>query len=717
LCWNENNCMVRSLRFLAAASLLSFVVVAVLAPAGCANGSNPASTPGADASSGSSSGGSMADATASDSSDAQSSGGCMDNSDCANSTTGHVCVAGSCDVCGTSADCPMGQKCNGHTACVACLSGADCSAGERCVSNACAMGCDATSTCPANMVCDLKTNACVGCLANGDCTPDGGGPADAGDAGALPTSKCNTTTSTCVQCLATSDCPTGDVCQGNACVPGCTGTQKCPTGSVCDYADAGTSGTGACVGCLANSDCHVPTPWCDSMTNTCVQCTPSNPSCPTAQYCAGTTCAPGCNTNADCTADGGLVGGGGGGDAGDAGGDAAADGGDGGSGGSGGAICDTQNHSCVQCVTDNNCQLGETCQGNKCLPGCDVGHGCPFGSGCCNSLCVALNTTSNCTACGVTCDTTSGNSQGAACGASGCTYTGCAAGFGDCNSTAPDSDGCETNLTTTNEKVCGDGTCVQNGTCCAVSDCMTPPTPASCYPAQGTCVEGQVCQYPENTGSVVCGSTCCNAINGTCSNSCSLTCNNGFGHCVGDTSKGCETNTGSSTVNCGACARGCNNSHTSALSCASGVCNSTCQAGWGNCNEPAGSTVDDGCESNLTTCPAGTPCCGTLCQVPHKDGEGQTYSDCTDATGTPGTASTYNQNMATQAALVYPPPAGNSLFIVTCGSETAMDLCDPTGATCYASWCYTGACAGYVLIEAGGHSTYCPNGTSGQTWD
>jgi hypothetical protein len=373
-------------------------------------------------------------------------------------------------------------------------------------------------------------------------------------------------------------------------------------------------------------------------------------------------------------------------------------------------------------VTDNNCVLGETCQGNRCLPGCDATHGCPSGAGCCSGQCLALNTTSNCTACGVACDTTSGNSQGAACGANGCTYTGCASGYADCNATAPDSDGCETNLGTANEKVCSaDGKCVANGTCCSAADCTTPPTPTSCYPAQGTCVEGQACQYPVDSGSVVCGNTCCNAIEGTCSSTCTLTCNSGYGHCVGDPSKGCETNTNTTIADCGDCARACSTSHTNVLSCANGVCTSSCATGWGNCNDPAGSVADDGCESNLTTC-VGTPCCGTLCTVPHSDGKGQTYVDCADATGTPGTASTYNETMATLAAEAY-PFTNPTLYVVTCNfpagqTETAIDICTTSGTTttCAASWCYGGACAGYVLTQTSG-GFFCPAGQAGVTWD
>ena len=681
--------MLRVLRFLASFTSLSLLAWLFFFPSGCASSASPISFSEDDASAGTGGRDGAAGDGAGATDGPASSGGCQSNGDCATSTKGHVCVSGTCQVCAANADCPTGQKCDAHTSCVACLTSADCGADQRCVNNACAMGCDATSTCPTSTVCDTTTSACVGCLQNTDCT--------------APTAKCMTTGNTCVACLATSDCAAGTVCAANACVPGCTSAQPCPTGQVCN--------SGLCVQCTVNSQCHGATPWCDTTSDKCVQCLPSNDSCPAGEYCAGTACAPGCKSNLDCTA---LADAGAGDAASDAAGDAATDAG----GGTGsGTTCDTTNHVCVGCLVDSNCPLGQTCSNQTCVAGCDATHGCPAGSGCCTGLCQPLNTVSNCTGCGITCDTTSGNSQGAACGPGGCTYTGCAAGWGDCTSAAPDSDGCETSLTTTNEKACADGTCVPKATCCSASDCSTPPTPTSCYPATGVCAsEGATCSYALNAGSVVCtGTTCCNAINGSCNNDCSLTCAPGFGHCVGDPSKGCETSTDANTADCGGCARACSGSHTTALSCSSGACNSTCATGWGNCSTPLAPAADDGCESNLTTC-YGTPCCTAGdCADPHPNGAGENYDDC-DPLGTPGTASTYTQTMAEEAAAVY-TFTNPTYYVVTCnGGETAIDICNAAGTKCYASWCYTGACAGYLLVEAGGIAAYCPAGVTATSW-
>ncbi len=623
--------MGRDLRLLAAFAFATLLVSTVFFPTGCSGGGSPIVGPSGDDASMIGDGATAEAAPGSDG--PVGPGACQSNADCATSTKGHVCVSGTCQVCGTNADCPTGQKCDAHASCVACLTSADCSADQRCVNNACAMGCDPTSTCPTGTVCDTTSSACVACLSDANCS--------------APTGKCNTTTNTCVACLTSTDCAAGTVCNTNSCVPGCSPTQPCPTGEQCVAQ--------SCVECTVNSQCHGATPWCDTTNDTCVQCLPSNDNCPTGQYCAASACAPGCKSNLDCVA---LADAGAGDAAGDAPSDAAMEGG---GGTSGGTICDTMNHVCVECVIDANCPLGQTCSNNMCVTGCDATHGCPAGSGCCSGLCQPLNTVDNCTGCGVACDTTSGNSQGAACGLGGCTYTGCAAGWGDCSSGAPDSDGCETNLTTTNEKVCADGTCVSNTDCCTGLDCTTPPGPAACFPAHGTCPsEGAACSYTQNSGSVICsGTTCCNAINGTCSNSCTLACNTGFGHCTADPSKGCE--------------------------------------------------------SNLTTC-INTPCCTAgMCNV-HSNGQGQQYTDCVDAAGTPGSGSTYNATMANDAAKAW--AAAGTIGSKLCGSPADSCISSVTGSGgsghCVV-WCYTGALAGYQVESAANQCT-CPTASSTPTW-
>jgi hypothetical protein len=447
---------------------------------------------------------------------------------------------------------------------------------------------------------------------------------------------------------------------------------------------------------------------------------PQNDNCPFDHYCAANNeCVPGCKSNAECAALAEPDGGAGDGGAGDLG--AAA-------GGTGiDVLCDPNRHTCVQCVQQSDCPAGQVCSpAGTCLDGCDLTKGklCKPGLTCCNNYCV--DTTSdrlNCNQCGHSC------SMGESCCSSTCTNTGsdtghcgscttacsmanavpsctsgvcswsCSNGFAHCMN---GNTGCETNLSAAGEKLCG-AACIAQTSCCTTADCSTPPTPAACYQAGVCSGAGGTCSYALNAGSVICGSTCCNGINGSCNPDCTLACNAGFADCDSNPANGCETptntitncggcgnicnmanassvtcdgtkcvylcmapfancsmtppNTGGCSVNtstdvnnCGACFRGCSTSEVGSggPSCSGGVCNSTCAANYGNCSNPAAPSADDGCESNLLTC-AGTPCCGTLCTATHQNGTGQTYTDCSPL-GVPGT-NTYTVNMATEAAM------------------------------------------------------------------
>ena len=55
--------------------------------------------------------------------------------------------------------------------------------------------------------------------------------------------------------------------------------------------------------------------------------------------------------------------------------------------------------------------------------------------------CGATNTITNCSGCGLACDVTHSNSP--ACNGVTCGYGSCHSGYSDCNTTAPDTDGCE----------------------------------------------------------------------------------------------------------------------------------------------------------------------------------------------------------------------------------------------------------------------------------
>jgi hypothetical protein len=121
-----------------------------------------------------------------------------------------------------------------------------------------------------------------------------------------------------------------------------------------------------------------------------------------------------------------------------------------------GVACNSQ--TCVNGVCTGVCAPGQTdCSGNttqNCsstgtwqnvttcaqpTPSC-VNGSCTCTETICGSSCTLLDTTSDCSACGDVCTLT--NATSATCNGSTCSYT-CNAGTSDCNTTAPNTGGCE----------------------------------------------------------------------------------------------------------------------------------------------------------------------------------------------------------------------------------------------------------------------------------
>jgi hypothetical protein len=100
--------------------------------------------------------------------------------------------------------------------------------------------------------------------------------------------------------------------------------------------------------------------------------------------------------------------------------------------------------------------------------------------------CGPLNTTTNCSACGLACDTAT--SAGARCDGGTCSYSACDPGYKDCTLTAPDTDGCETRVNTT----------LNCGGCGVVCGTLNVATPGC---------SGTACTYTCNTGYSNCNQT------------------------------------------------------------------------------------------------------------------------------------------------------------------------------------------------------------------
>jgi hypothetical protein len=130
--------------------------------------------------------------------------------------------------------------------------------------------------------------------------------------------------------------------------------------------------------------------------------------------------------------------------------------------------------------------------------------------------CGPTNTVANCGACGIACDTT--HSSPLACAAAGaCTYSACAAGWGDCDATAPNANGCESPLNTAaNCSGCGlkCDTLHSVGAACTGTTCSY----SACQPGWSMCKT-----TAPNTGGCACNTPMC------CGANCAATHNDGLG--------------------------------------------------------------------------------------------------------------------------------------------------------------------------------------------
>lgn len=278
--------------------------------------------------------------------------------------------------------------------------------------------------------------------------------------------------------------------------------------------------------------------------------------------------------------------------------------------------------------------------------------------------CGPTNTPSNCSACGIACDTA--HSLGPMCNGVSCSYSGCVQGWGDCvTTTGLNADGCETPLNT-------------------ISDCTGCGLACDSVHSLGRSCDGGTCGY---TG-----------------------CAPGFKDCVTTgppNTDGCETPI-TTLTDCTDCGLACDTSHGIGARCtASGCTYSMCAGGWSNCNSAAPDT--NGCECNTPAC------CGTSCQTVHDNGVGNSSYDCV-ALGT------YTQAQAMEACTAY-TGVPSACVQIMCSSGSDGPLICSSGASnlnCVC-WSYAGNDIGHVFNGGGPpgpglQNCFCP-ATTDPMWN
>lgn len=296
----------------------------------------------------------------------------------------------------------------------------------------------------------------------------------------------------------------------------------------------------------------------------------------------------------------------------------------------------------------------------------------------CDESCVDLRTDPrNCGRCGHDCARLTGVAgERVACVDGVCDVRGaCQPGRAHC--TARADDGCETALdSATNCGACGVacrepapfcsagdggvGACVSGcgaAARCGMSCVDTATSVANCGAcgrrcpdvagATATCVDG-ACGFACDRGFHRCGERCVSdaaveSCGGRCApcpagpnssaacstNMCALRCDAGFADCDGDPANGCEVDTRTSASHCGACRAACAAPQNGTARCVDGRCASSCATGYHDCaGRCAPNSAAESCGDRCSPCPVGpnatATCDGSRCGVSCESG----YADC-----------------------------------------------------------------------------------------
>ncbi|WP_438033512.1 hypothetical protein [Sorangium sp. So ce204] len=299
------------------------------------------------------------------------------------------------------------------------------------------------------------------------------------------------------------------------------------------------------------------------------------------------------------------------------------------------ADCDGSYDNGCETSTDTSLShcgaCGETCTIAGGTPKCEGGdckvRTCNSGMGDCdgnpdNGCETNVNSNqTHCGACaaagGVNCNTIYANAT-ATCQTGACSFVGCKADYGNCNSSL--TDGCEANVRTdegncgacgtqcniihTTSNLCLDGTCNPVCTSAQYDDCGVPRNGCNIdlWDDENNCLGcNLVCQS---------GASAHVASNQCSSSGCNPVCSGLWRNCDGNGMNGCEKDVSGDVNACGACNTQCLQAHASATACTAGTCVPTCDPGWKACGDPSGGcTTQLGTASNCGDC--GHVCSGT----------------------------------------------------------------------------------------------------------
>lgn len=255
------------------------------------------------------------------------------------------------------------------------------------------------------------------------------------------------------------------------------------------------------------------------------------------------------------------------------------------------------------------------CTGADCLLSCALGwDNCDLlqANGCETALASDAN---NCNACGTVCPPA--ENAAPVCAAGNCGFA-CSPGYGNCDGAV--SNGCEANLTSSTDN-CGGCGLLCPSPLNATGFCSGGGCQIACTPSWANCDVNAMNGCETNTSTDVnhcggCQIVCpalANASRGCVAAMCTLTsCNAGFGNCNDIATDGCEVNLSTTATNCGACGNVCPARANASSTCTAGACGFACNVGFGNCNNIA----TDGCETNLSNTVAHCGGCNTVCPSP-----------------------------------------------------------------------------------------------------